>query len=109
MADTPVYVAKAGRVWRSPAGLANLRGRLGRLAPDHAKPSAAALSYRFLARQIDMDLPRVGGGRTILMSGSVPSASSNEAMLMFANAIAEELGLRVLLVDGTFSDTGVSA
>jgi Mrp family chromosome partitioning ATPase len=78
---------------------------LGSRSPD----SPAGLSYRYLARQIDIDLPRTGGGRTILLSSSVPPTASNEAMLMFSHALAEELGARVLLVDGTFGPEGVGS
>lgn len=70
---------------------------------------SAALSYRFLARQIENDLPSGELGRTILLSSSMPQAMSNEASLMFAHAMTEELGARVLLVDGTFGDRGVGA
>ena len=75
------------------------------------RPPAATggLSFRYLARQIDIDLPLNGRGRTILVSSPAPLGLSNEANLMFAHCLATELGRRVLMVDGTFSDRGVGS
>lgn len=99
-------------LWGPPAPARPARGRLGsglaRLLRRRAE-SSAALSYRFLARQIDADLPREGKARTVLLSSPVPAASSNEAISLFSHALAEELSCRVLLVDGTFGDAGVGA
>jgi polysaccharide biosynthesis transport protein len=91
------------------AVLARLANRLSVLRRPPVADPEASLSYRFLARQIDNDLPHRDGGRTILLSSSVPAAASNEAMLMFSHALAEELGARVLLVDGTFGAEGVAS
>ncbi|HEY1384572.1 MAG TPA: hypothetical protein VGF43_13200 [Dongiaceae bacterium] len=111
MADMAIPAVKAGRLRRSPADTARTRSRPGwlrRLLRDNrADGSAAVLSYRFLARQIDVDLPHTGGGRTILISSSVPQASSNEAVLMFAHAMVAELGSQILVVDGTLGDAAV--
>lgn len=112
MADMPVSLAKADRYMRNPGGTARvggwLRGLFARLSRDNGTAgSAAVLWSRFLARQIATDLPSADGGRIVLLSSSIPQASSNEAVLMFAHAMVEELGHRVLLVDGTFSDAGV--
>ena len=71
--------------------LGRLTARLGTLWRTRTLNSPAALSYRFLARQIANDLPRVDAGRTILLSSAVPAAASNEAILMFSHAIADEL------------------
>jgi Mrp family chromosome partitioning ATPase len=105
------YEEKVTRERRAPSGISVWLGRLAArftgLRRSRTVDSPATLSYRFLARQIDTDLPRTNGGRTILLSSSVPPAASNEAMLMFSHALAEELGVRVLLVDGTFGDEGV--
>src|SRR3954452_2767320 len=83
--DMSAYEDKVRRVRRGPSGLALLLARLtGRIASKRrpkTADSAATLSYGSLARQIDIDLPRENGGRTILMSSSVPSAASNEAIL----------------------------
>jgi Mrp family chromosome partitioning ATPase len=87
--------------------LGRLAARLGGMRRSRAPDSPAALSYRFLARQIANDLPSVDAGRTILLSSAVPAAASNEAMLMFSHAVADELGARVLLVDGTFGTEGI--
>ena len=108
----PAYVEKARPALRRSTGLSMLFARLSRTFARLSRSygdSPAALSYRYLARQIDIDLPRTGGGRTILLSSSVPAAASNEAMLMFSHALAEELGVRILLVDGTFSAEGVGS
>ncbi len=111
--DMSAYEDKVRRVPRAPTGFSVLLGRLsGWLASFRrlqAADSPAALSYRFLARQIATDLPCTTGGRTILLSSSVPASASNEATLMFSHALAEELGVRVLLVDGTFSADGVGS
>jgi Mrp family chromosome partitioning ATPase len=111
MANMAIPAVKAGRVWRNPADTARTRSRLGwlrRLLRDsRTKGSTAALSYRFLARQIDVDLPHTEAGRTILISSSVPQGSSNEAVLMFAHAMVAELGSQILVVDGTLGDDAV--
>lgn len=111
MPDVPAYEDKVARVVRSPSGISVWLGRLAAWLPlmrrARSPESPAALSYRFLARQINIDLPRTHGGRTILLSSSVPPAASNEAMLMFSHALAEELGVRVLLVDATFGGEGI--
>ena len=72
-------------------------------------PTGHGLSYRYLARQIETDLPVTDGGRTVLISSTVPLELSNEACLMFAHFLATELGRRVLLIDGTFGDQGVGS
>jgi len=87
--------------------LGRLAAKLGGSRRSRAPVSPAALSYRFLARQIANDMPRGESGRTILLSSAVPASASNEAMLMFSHAVADELGARVLLVDGTFGSEGV--
>jgi Mrp family chromosome partitioning ATPase len=112
-ADMSAYEDKVRRIPRAPTGFSLLLGRLSGWLVGfrrlQAAESPAALSYRFLARQIATDLPCTNRGRTILLSSSVPAAASNEATLMFSHALAEELGVRVLLVDGTFSADGVGS
>jgi tyrosine-protein kinase Etk/Wzc len=70
---------------------------------------SAALSYRYLARQIAADLPYAEGGRAILISGPGALDLINETLLLFAYYARDELGCRTLLVDATFTREGVTA
>jgi Mrp family chromosome partitioning ATPase len=67
------------------------------------------LSFRYLARQIDVDLPAGDTGRAILISSPAPMALNNDACLMCAHYLASELGRRVLIVDATFGEDGVGS
>ena len=108
----PVLLRDSDMRWGEPPRRSfwrTLQDRLAGLAQLRRPPVSAALSYRYLARQIAVDLPRADRGRTVLLSAVVGPASNNEAMLMFSHALAEELDCRVLLIDGTFGEWGISA
>jgi Mrp family chromosome partitioning ATPase len=74
-----------------------------------ADDRSASRSYRYLARQIAADFPYREGGRTILISSPGPLELISNTLLMFACYTREELGCRLLLVDGTFREDGVGA
>lgn len=69
----------------------------------------AERSFRYLARQIAADLPFGNGGKTILVSSPGTMSLINDTLVMFACYAREELGCRLLVIDGTFRDDGVSA
>lgn len=86
------------------------RDRLGRwLGPRSGSLRRASRSYRYLARQIEADLPHADGAKTILVSSPAPLELSNETFLMFSYFMRDELGCRILLVDGTLREGGVGA
>lgn len=69
----------------------------------------ASKSYRYLARQIEADLPAGERSRCIAVGSPASMRMNTESLLMFAYFLQDELGCRVLLVDGTFSAEGVGA
>jgi Mrp family chromosome partitioning ATPase len=86
------------------------RDRLERwLRPRSRGLRRASRSYRYLARQIEADLPYADRARTILVSSPAPLDLSNATLLMFAYFMRDELGCRILLVDGTLREGGVGA
>lgn len=84
-------------------------GPLSRLFTRRQAPAMASRSYRYLARQIEVDLPAADGGQAIVISSPDPLTLSNEACLMFAHSLAAELGSRILVVDGTLGEDGVGS
>ncbi len=78
-----------------------------RVRAQKGNPAIASLSYRYLARQIDSDLPVTEGGRVIIFSSPAAMELSNEAMRMLAYFMCDELGCRILLIDGTFDEEGI--
>lgn len=83
--------------------IARLSRRAGqafdRLRPPVEQPSR---SYRYLAR-------RIGDARTMLLSGLCDAEAANDALLLLAAMVQEERGGRVLLIDATLADDGISA
>lgn len=59
-------------------------------------------SYRYLAR-------RIGKARTILLSALCDADAANDALLLLAAMVQAEQGGRVLLIDATLADDGISA
>lgn len=86
-----------------PSPVARLSHRAGqaldRLRGPVEQPSR---SYRYLAR-------RIGDARSILLSALCGSDAANDALLLLGAMIQAEQGGRVLLIDATLADDGVSA
>lgn len=93
----------ATRAFPRPSSIARLSRRAGqaldRLRTPVQQPSR---SYRYLAR-------RIGDARTIVLSALCDADAANEAMLLLAAMVQEEQGGRVLLIDATLADEGISA
>lgn len=58
--------------------------------------------YRYLAR-------RIGDARTLLLSALCGADAANDALLLLAAMVQQEQGGRVLLIDATLAEDGVSA
>ena len=86
-----------------------LRRRMARWMTPKGPDYMASGSYRYLARHIHTDLPGRDGGRTILISATADVAANNDAILMLSYFLRDELGCRILLIDGTFRGEGVGA
>ncbi|KQN04207.1 hypothetical protein ASE85_20965 [Sphingobium sp. Leaf26] len=82
----------------------SLIGRLSRRLRDHLHMPVEQPSrrYRYLAR-------RIGKARTILLSALCNADSANDALLLLAAMVQQEQGGRVLLIDATLANDGVSA
>ncbi|MBV8593986.1 MAG: hypothetical protein JOZ27_06795, partial [Caulobacteraceae bacterium] len=80
-----------------------------RLLEAQLTTTGSPVSYRYLARQIDNDIPASAGGKVVLLSRAAPPAACNESFLLLASTMRRELGCTVLLIDGTFGDGGISA
>lgn len=72
---------------------------LDRQPPPVEQPSR---SYRYLAR-------RIGDARTIVLSALCDADAANDALLLLAAMVQAEQGGRVLLIDATLAEEGVSA
>ena len=83
--------------WRDP-------GR--RLEP---RPSPDAGLYRQLAVKLEFELANGVPGHSLLLTAPRGSSATVEAMMELGWELAENLGHRVLLVDGSFSESGVAA
>ena len=82
------------------------RDRLRRLEPV---PSPDVGLYRQLAAKLEFDLANGVPGHCLLLTAPRASSVTIEAMLELGWELAENLGHRVLLLDGSFSDAGVGA
>lgn len=78
--------------------------RLSRRLRDqlHAPIEQPSRRYRYLAR-------RIGDARTLLLSALCDVDPANDALLLLAAMVQQEQGGRVLLIDATLADNGVSA
>ncbi len=88
---------------------AKLQERLALWLGPKDPGSESSRSYRYLARQIEADLPATSGGRLMLLSSPAAISTTSEALLMFSHFMRDELGCRILLIDGTFREGGVGA
>lgn len=71
-------------------------------------PVAASKSYRYLARQVALELMKNEGGKLIVFSSATEMDTSNEILLMFSHYLQNELGSRLLIIDATFRNKGLS-
>jgi len=72
------------------------------------KKELASRSYRFLARQLAKDVAGVEGAPKIVVSSTGSLELSSEILLMLAYFLQDEFRCRILLVDGTFRQGGIS-
>ena len=86
-----------------------LRDAVSRWLNPPTPQGFASASYRFLARHIQADLPFADGGRVILLSSATSMDLSGESLLMLSFFLRDELGCRILLLDGTLREGGVGA
>ncbi len=68
----------------------------------------ASTSYRFLALQIALKFADSESTPCIVFSAADPAEMSSDTLSMVALFLHEELGSNVLLVDGSFTNSGVS-
>lgn len=67
----------------------------------HIPPEHASRSYRYLAQ-------RIGEARTIVLSALCDADAANDTLLLLAAMLQAERGGRLLLIDATLGDEGVS-
>ncbi|WP_416464972.1 hypothetical protein [Sphingomonas sp. VDB2] len=67
----------------------------------HAPTDHASRSYRYLAQ-------RIGSARTILLSALCDADAANDTLLLLAAMLQAERGGRLLLIDATLDDAGLS-
>ena len=68
----------------------------------------ASVSYRYLARQLAARFEASGRNPCIVFSSADSLEASCDVLMMTAYFLHDELGARVLLVDGSLTDGGVS-
>jgi Mrp family chromosome partitioning ATPase len=73
------------------------------------KKYPASRSYRYLARQIEQDFNQDKKGCTVMFTSPNSNDLTSEALMMFAYFLQDELGYKVLLIDATFREEGVSS
>jgi Mrp family chromosome partitioning ATPase len=66
-------------------------------------------SYRYLARLIEQDYPCQEEGKILLLNTLASLKLSDQTLLMLACFMQDELHCRILLVDATLMDKGISA
>ncbi len=108
MLNERITAAKERDTW---TGAAVARWRSGlRLAGaiGAASPKPASRSYRYLARQLEGDLPARQDGHVIVLSGACAAPVTVETALMLATALADELACTVLLIDEGLNEGGLA-
>ncbi len=73
------------------------------------KQASASRSYRYLARQIETDLGETEKAHEVVMTSPGSMEFLNQAILMFAYGLKNELGSKVVILDATFRGQGVGA
>lgn len=83
-------------------------GWMDRLLNLVAPKDHASRSYRYLARKIEEDLPVGRKSRTLIFTSPCPAGLVAETLMMFSYFLQDELDCKVLMVDGTFRQDGLS-
>jgi hypothetical protein len=96
-------------IWRY-LGLAfrHIAAKLQRYIASFSTKAPASNRYRYLARQIALDLAHVETYRTVVFSSNESLQVNSEILMMFAYLLHDELGCKVLMIDGTFRDEGLT-
>lgn len=71
-------------------------------------PVVASKSYRYLARQVALDLAEIESGKSIVFSSVTDINTNSEILLMFSHFLQDELTSRVLIIDATFKTSGLT-
>jgi hypothetical protein len=101
--------APAADVRPSPATARRLSDAAERLLDGPAAgPIRPSLGYRHLARQIAAARPGGDPVRVLSLSAACEAVPANEATLMMAAMMQDELGGRLLIIDATLSADGIS-
>lgn len=82
--------------------LASVKGKL------FIKPPPASRSFRFLALQLEREKQGLPWGMAMVVTTPSSSRLSINTSLLLSNALRAELGAKVLLVDASFDQQGVS-
>ncbi len=80
-----------------------------RLQTPRPKKELASRTYRFLARQLAKDVAGVEGTPKIVFSSTGSLELGSEILLMLAYFLQDEFPCKILLIDGTFRDGGISS
>ncbi len=111
--ENPMSQTKGGRIYSS------FRDVIIRLAStvenivNHfllrfSNPVVASKSYRYLARQVALNMTETEGGKLIVFSSATNMDINNEILLMFSHFLKDELASNVLVIDGTFGSSGLT-
>lgn len=98
----------AEREQEARAGTAAARWRQGFRLTRVVPRKPASRSYRYLARQLESDLPVREGGHVIVLSGACAAPVTVETALMLATALTDELNCTVLLIDEGLNEGGLA-
>ena len=71
-------------------------------------PVIASKSYRYLSRQIALDLANITEGKLIIFSSATNISTSSEILLMLGHFLQDELASRILIIDATFRKSGLT-
>lgn len=88
---------------------ANRAGWLDRILRVFDQRAPASRSFRYLARKIELDMPKGEDGHAIIITSPGSIKVNTDTLLMFSYVIQDEIGCKVLLVDATFRDDGIGA
>jgi len=108
MLNERITAANERETWAG-AAVARWRQGLRAVRPAGAMPhKPASRSYRYLARQLEGDLPIRDGGHVIVLSGACTAPVTVETALMLATAMTDELACTVLLIDEGLNEGGLA-
>lgn len=70
--------------------------------------AVASKSYRYLSRQVTLDLAHVEGGKLLVFSSATNMDVNSEVLLMFSHFLQDELLSNVLIIDATLRNSGLT-